>query len=64
MVPLVLICATESFPYLLVTYSRTLSLPSTQKSISKSGLLTLSGLRNLSNNRSYLIGSIAVIPNA
>ena len=63
-VPRVLICATESLPYLLVTYSSTLSRPSIQKSISKSGLLTLSGFKNLSNRRSYLMGSIAVIPKA
>ena len=37
------------------------SLPLTQKSISKSGIDTLSGLRNLSNIRSYFIGSISLM---
>ena len=34
---------------------------SIQKSISKSGRDTLSGFKNLSNNKSYLIGSMSVI---
>ena len=42
----------------------TFSLPSLQKSISKSGLLILSGFKNLSNKRSYFIGSNPVIPKA
>ena len=37
---------------------------SMQKSISISGILIRSGLRNLSNNKLCLIGSISVIPNA
>ena len=44
-----------------VKYSKTKSLFSSQKSISKSGIEILSGLRNLSKIRLYLIGSISVI---
>ena len=35
-----------------------------QKSISKSGIEILSGFKNLSNTRPYLIGSMAVMPSA
>ena len=47
--------------YFLVKYSKTKSLFSSQKSISKSGIEILSGLRNLSKIRLYLIGSTSVI---
>ena len=60
-VPVVPICATEFSPYFFWTYSMTLSLPSMQKSISKSGSDILSGLRNLSNNNPWTNGSSAVI---
>ena len=41
-----------------------MSLFSMQKSTSKSGIESLSGLRNLSNKRPCKIGSKVVIPNA
>ena len=50
-VPNVAICDTASLPYLLLTYSITLSLFSIQKSISKSGIDILSGLRKRSNSK-------------
>ena len=62
-VPKVMICATESRPYFLFTYSITSSLLIWQKSISKSGIDMRSGFKNLSNNKLYLIGSKSVIPN-
>ena len=40
----------------------TFPLPSSSKSISISGNETRSGFKNLSNRRSYLMGSIFVIP--
>ena len=60
-VPKVMICETLSLPYFLLTYSMTSCLLSMQKSTSISGMLTLSGFRNLSKIRLYLIGSISVI---
>ena len=62
--PYVIIWATCWEPYLLTTYSITLFLPSSSKSISISGKLTLSGFKNLSKRRLYFIGSILVIPRA
>ena len=59
--PKVIICATLFSPYFLCTYSSTLSLPSLQKSISKSGSDTLSGFKNRSNINPNLIGSRSVI---
>ena len=61
-VPKVTIWDTASLPYFELTYSITLSLFSMQKSMSKSGIDILSGLRNLSKRRPCLIGSRAVIP--
>ncbi len=40
----------------------TLDRPTSSKSISISGMEILSGFKNLSNSKSYLIGSILVIP--
>ena len=51
-VPKVAICDTDSAPYFCLTYPMTLSRPSWQKSMSKSGIDTRSGLRNRSNRRS------------
>ena len=42
----------------------TRSRPSMQKSMSKSGIDTRSGLRNRSNSRSYFSGSMSVMPQA
>ena len=64
MVPKVAICETASDPYLLLTYSITLSLFSIQKSISKSGIDILSGFKNLSKRRPCSKGSRVVMPNA
>ena len=55
------ICATWSFQYLFLTYSRTLHLHSSEKSTSISGIETLAGFKNLSKSREYLSGSISVI---
>src|SRR5882757_7317910 len=63
-VPNVAICATACAPYLCLTYSITRSLPSWQKSMSKSGIDTRSGFRNRSNSRSYCNGSRSVMPSA
>ena len=52
MVPKVAICDTLSSPYFCFTYSITRSRPSWQKSMSKSGIDTRSGLRKRSNSRS------------
>ena len=60
-VPRVPICATDFSPYFFCTYSITLSLPSIQKSISKSGKEGLSGLRNRSNRSPCCKGSSVVI---
>ena len=60
--PYVIIWATWLAPYFSITYSITLPLPSSSKSISISGILTLSGFKNLSKSKSYFIGSILVIP--
>ena len=57
-----MICETRSRPYFCATYSMTRSRPSMQKSMSKSGIDTRSGLRNLSNSGSYLSGSMSVMP--
>ncbi len=61
-VPNVQMCATLSWPYLSVTYLSTFSRPSSSKSISTSGNEIRSGFRNRSKSRSYLIGSMLVIP--
>ena len=61
-VPKVIIGATFFIPYLLIQYFNTSSLLVYSKSISISGILILSGFKNLSNNKLYLIGSIVVIP--
>ena len=58
--PKVIICATLSL-YLLFKYSKTRSLFSSQKSISKSGIEILAGFKNLSKIRLYFIGSTSVI---
>ena len=50
-----------TLPYLLFRYSKTLSLFSSQKSISKSGIEILSGFKNLSKIKSNSIGSKSVI---
>jgi hypothetical protein len=60
--PYVIICAQLLCPYLLRTYSITLSLPKSAKSISRSGIVLLSGFKNLSKSRSYLKGQISVMP--
>ena len=62
--PNVIIWDTFFFPYFLATYFNTSSLFSWQKSISKSGRVTLFGFRNLSKSKPYFIGSKSVIPNA
>ena len=53
-------CATL-FLYLFLRYSKTKSLFSSQKSISKSGIDILSGFKNLSKIKLNLIGSTSVI---
>ncbi len=58
--PKVIIWATLSL-YFLVKYSKTRSLFSSQKSISKSGIEILSGFKNLSKIKLNLIGSTSVI---
>ena len=58
--PKVIIWATLSL-YLFVKYSKTRSLFSSQKSISKSGIEILSGFKNLSNIKLNFIGSTSVI---
>jgi hypothetical protein len=55
------IAHTFSSPYSPFTYSITLSLCVSSKSISKSGILTLAGFRNLSKSSPNGIGSISVI---
>jgi hypothetical protein len=55
------IAHTFSSPYFHFTYSITLSLWVSSKSISKSGILTLAGFRNLSKSNPNGIGSISVI---
>ena len=60
-VPSVIIWLTLSAPYFSITWSITSPRLSIQKSISISGMLTLSLFKNLSNMRLYLIGSISVI---
>ena len=60
-VPYVMMCATFSFPYFSVTHFNTSFLPSSSKSISISGSEIRSGFKNLSNSKSYFIGSISVI---
>gem|GEM_PF-1183289 len=55
------IADTFSCPYFHFTYSITLSLCVSSKSISKSGILILAGFRNLSNSNQKGIGSISVI---
>ena len=62
MVPYVMICATWFAPYFLITQSITLLRPSSSKSISISGIDTRSGFKKRSKSRSYLIGSMFVIP--
>ena len=61
-VPNVMICETESWPYFSLTYLITISRLLSEKSTSMSGMLILSGFRNRSNRRSYLIGSTFVMP--
>ena len=61
-VPYVMICATFSCPYFSVTQFSTRPRPSSSKSTSISGNEIRSGFRKRSNSRSYLIGSICVIP--
>ena len=58
--PKVIIWATL-LEYFVVKYSKTKSLFSSQKSMSKSGIEILSGFRNLSKIKLNLIGSISVI---
>ena len=58
--PNVIIWATLSL-YFVVKYLKTRSLFSSQKSISKSGIDTRSGFKNLSNIKLNLIGSTSVI---
>ena len=58
--PKVIICATDP-GYLFFKYSKTKSRFSSQKSISKSGIEILSGLRNLSKIKSNFNGSTSVI---
>jgi hypothetical protein len=60
-VPNVHICATLSSQYFLLQYSTTLSLSSSAKSVSISGIEILAGFKNLSKSRSYFIGSRSVI---
>ena len=62
--PKVTMCATWSAPYFFVTNSSTLPRPASSKSTSISGMEMRSGFRNLSNSRSYLIGSTFVMPSA
>ncbi len=57
-----MIWATWFRPYFSITYSNTLDLPSSSKSISISGIEILSGLRNRSKSKSYFMGSILVMP--
>ena len=57
----VIICATWERPYFSTMISRTRSLPRSDISVSISGMLILSGLRNLSKSKPYLRGSISVI---
>jgi len=52
---------TLSIQYFCWTYSITLNLWVSSKSISKSGMLIRAGLRNLSNSSPYGSGSISVI---
>ena len=61
-VPNVIIPATLSSPYFSFTYSMTSPRLVSGKSVSISGIVTLSGFRNLSNNKLYFIGSTSVIP--
>ena len=61
-VPYVMICATRSAPYFSVTQRKTSPLPSSSKSVSISGNEIRSGFKKRSNSKSYLIGSIFVIP--
>ena len=58
--PKVIIWATLSL-YFFVKYSKTWSLFSSQKSISKSGIDIRSGFKNLSKIKLYFIGSTSVI---
>ena len=51
-------------PYFFLRYSKTKSLFSSQKSISKSGIEIRSGFKNLSNIKSNFIGSMSVIERA
>ena len=60
-VMLVRICDTLSLPYLFVTYWIATGRISSEKSISISGIVTLSGFRKRSNFRLYINGSILVI---
>ena len=60
-VPNVIICATLFLPYFSTTQSITLDLPSSSKSMSISGNDILSGFKNRSKSKSYLIGSTFVI---
>jgi hypothetical protein len=55
------IAHTFSCQYFHFTYSITLSLCVSSKSISKSGILTLAGFRNLSKSKPNGIGSMSVI---
>ena len=57
-----MICETLSCPYVEIIWSMTFCLLFIQKSISKSGIDILSGFKNLSKRRLYLIGSMFVMP--
>ena len=62
--PKVMICATDSRPYLSATYWITRSRPFTEKSMSISGIDMRSAFRKRSNRRSYSSGSTSVILSA
>jgi hypothetical protein len=55
------ICATWSAQYFSLQYSITLSLQSSEKSVSMSGIETLAGFKNLSKSNLYGSGSRSVI---
>ena len=57
----VAICPTLVSPYFFCTYAMTSSRLSMQKSMSKSGMLTRSGLRKRSKSRLYGMGSRSVM---
>ena len=61
-VPYVIMCAQFSCPYLFSTHSSTSPRPSSSKSVSISGKEIRSGFKKRSKSKSYLMGSIFVIP--